>query len=227
MEEAPDASLMLKDRLDAGRRLAERLERFRGENPVVIGAHRGSTPVAFEVSRILNAPLDVLIVREISAPDARGRIVGAVAEGRVKVMGSFGVETTGNEGSDLTPEVDRLFHEVQEAGAKYRQGRPPIDLAGRTAILVAAGISHALAMRAVIDSARVRGAQRLIAAIGVCPRETAQEIRRHCDEAVVLRQPQFLLSVGEWFSEYPKVTEEEIINYLRAAHLRHSTAGNV
>jgi putative phosphoribosyl transferase len=225
MEAAPDASLTLKDRTDAGRRLAEKLAQFRSENPVVIAAHRGATPVAFEVARGLGAPLDVVVVREINDPDVHGRVLGAVAEGSIKVLDPSAVEEARVSAADLTTEVERLVREVERAGARYREGRPPVQLIGRSVILTADGIAHAVAMRAAIAAVRARGARRLVTAVGVCSRPTAQAVRHECDEIVVLRQPEFFLSVGEWYRKFPTVTEEEVIGLLRASLARPTGVG--
>jgi putative phosphoribosyl transferase len=220
MEAVPDASRMLKDRADAGRRLAHRLEKYRGENPVVIGTHRGATPVAFEVARALGARLDVLVVRELLAPDARGKVMGAVAEENITIIDEVRATSTEHSRSVFSSEIARLTRELEKAASKYRHDQPPLDLRGRTVILVASGLTHSLAMRAVIDAVRVRGSHRMVAAIAVCSRSTAQEIRRHSDEvieAIVLRMPEFFLSVAEWYQSYPPLTEEEVMNLLRTA----------
>jgi putative phosphoribosyl transferase len=226
MEAVPDASLTLKDRSDAGRRLADKLTQFRKENPVVIAAHRGATPVAFEVARGLGAALDVVVVREIHDPSVRGRVLGAVAEGSIQALDPKVVAEARLSAAALATEVERLFREVDRAGARYREGRPPVPLAGRSVILTVDGIAHAVAMRAAIAAVRARGARRIVTAAGVCSRPTAQAVRRECDEVVILRQPEFFLSVGEWYRDFPTVTEEEVIGLLRAPLGRPSDPGS-
>jgi putative phosphoribosyl transferase len=224
METVPDASLTLKDRTDAGRRLAEKLDRFRSEKPVVVAAHRGGTPVAFEVARILSAPLDIVVVREVTSPDARGKVVGAVAEGNLRVLDRAEIDDSGHSAADFATEFERLAREVDRAGLTYREGRAPLDVRDRTVILVADGIAHACAMRAAIGVARARGARRLIVAVGVCSRPTTQEIRRECDEIFVIRQPEFFLSVGEWYRESPSLSEDEVVGLFRVANAKFTVS---
>jgi putative phosphoribosyl transferase len=225
METVPDPSLVLKDRSDAGRRLAEKVEEFRGEKPVVVAAHRGGTPVAFEVAQSLGAPLDVVVVREVSLPDVPGKVLCAVAEGNTTVMDRLAVEESGASAADVQPEAERTLREVERAAITFREGRPPVDVKGRTVLLVADGIAHSVSMRAAILAVRARGARKVVAAIGVCSRPTTQEIRRECDEIIVLRQPEFFLSVGEWYRNYPPVTEDEVLSFLRRAGTHSATAG--
>jgi len=225
MEAAPDASRIFLDRSDAGRHLAARLEAHRTENPVVIGSHRGATPVAFEVARALDAPLEVLVVRELMVPGARGRVLGAVAEGNIKVIDPTFRPNAEQSVSGLSSEISRLSREVEQDALRYRHGRPPMNLTSRSVVLVAAGLTHALGMQAAIDAVRARGAHRVIAAIGVCSRPTAQEIRRSCDEVIVLRQPESFLSVGEWYREYPPLTDELVVSLLQTANAGFTTGG--
>jgi putative phosphoribosyl transferase len=225
MEAAPDPSLVLKDRADAGRRLAEKLVSIRGENPVVLAAHRGGTPVAFEVARGLGAPLDLLVVREVSSPAEHGTVLGAVAEGNVRAIDRAALEESGYSVADLEPEIERVLREVERAAVRYREGRPPLEVRGRTVVLVADGIAQSVSMRAAVGAARARGARRLVVAIGVCARPTTHEIRRECDETIVLRQPEFFLSVREWYRDFPSVTEDEVLSLLRTGQPHAATRG--
>jgi putative phosphoribosyl transferase len=203
-----------RNRRDAGRLLAERLEPYRGEHPDVVALPRGGVPVAAEVARALAAPLDVAVVRKIGAPQNSEYAIGAVAEGGVHILGR-------REGraADLTPDelgalIARAERELQERLERYRGGRPAVDLRGHTVIVVDDGLATGRSALAAVRSLRGRGARRLILAAPVASRQAALLLGEAADELVCLHVPEDLWAVGAWYQDFRPPSDEEVARLL-------------
>jgi len=158
-----------------------------------------------------------VVVQEVTLRGSMGQALGAVAEGNLSLLDTSLTETSDHLGVDLRAEAERTHREVERTVERYRAGRPPQNIAGRTVLLVSDGIANAAVMRVAIQCARSRGARRVVAAIGVCSRSNTFAIRRECDEVVVLRQPEYFLTAREWYRDFPEVTVEEVAAILRSA----------
>jgi putative phosphoribosyl transferase len=198
------------DRRDAGRKLAPLLERFMAERPVVVGIPRGGMPVAAEVARVLAAPLDVVVVRKIGAPQNPEFAVGALAQGGVHMLNERAVQTLGLCEGDLRAVVTRAQRELDERLERYRREREPIDLNGRTAILVDDGLATGSSASAAVESLREQGATRVILAVPVASPESAEALRRRADEVVCVETPADLWAVGMWYEDFRPTTDEEV-----------------
>lgn len=217
MEPDRDRPDTLKDRQEAGRRLAERLERFRDQKPVVLAIPRGGVVVAAEVARHLGAPLDVLIVRKIGAPANPEYGLGAIAEGGIRLLDEPRMKESGYTDRDLEPVLRRELRELVRRVERYREGRRPIELRGRTVILVDDGVATGGTVRAGIRALRARHVARIVLALGVCPPETYSQLHRAVDELVVLRVPSYFFAVGEWYRNFGQVEDAEVCRLLREA----------
>ncbi len=203
-------ALRFQDRHDAGRRLAALLEPFRDERPVVVGIPRGGVPVAAEVARALGAPLDVVVVRKIGAPQNPEFAIGALAEGGVHVLSDRVVRALGLSGPELRALIARVEGELAERRLRYRGAHEPAPLRGRTVILVDDGLATGHSALAAVQSLRKRGATRVILAVPVAAPESAHELRRHVDEVVCVEAPAELWAVGYWYEDFRPTTEEEV-----------------
>jgi len=199
-----------KDRQDAGRRLATGLERFRDEQPVIIGIPRGGVPVAAEVARALGAPLDIAVVRKIGAPQNPEYGIGALAEGGVQVLSEETVRAMGLSDAELQALIARVAGELSERTRGYRGSRAPAELTGRTAILVDDGLATGRSARAALRSLRERGAARVILAVPVAAPESVQALRDEADEIVCVEMPEDLWAVGLWYEDFQPTTDEEV-----------------
>jgi putative phosphoribosyl transferase len=206
-----------RDRHDAGRQLASLLERFRGERPVVVAMPRGGVPVASEVARALDAPLDVALVRKIGAPQNPEFAIGAVAEGGVHVLSAQIVHALRLSEADLRALVARGEAELAEQLRRYRGSRGPVNLTGRTAILVDDGLATGRSAQAAVRSLRQRGATRVILAVPVAAPESAQALREEADEVVSVETPADLWAVGYWYEDFRATSDEEVTSLLAAA----------
>ena len=153
------------DRVDAGWRLGERLRHLGGENVVVLGLPRGGVPVAAGVAHALHAPLDVIIVRKLGVPHQPEFAMGALGEGGVRILNDEVVTMTGVTPQELAAIEERERAELERRGRRFRAGRPPVPIAGRTVVVVDDGIATGSTARAACRVARARGAARIILAV--------------------------------------------------------------
>jgi putative phosphoribosyl transferase len=205
-----------RDRRDAGRRLGERLEPYRAEQPDIVALPRGGVPVGAEVARVLGAPLDVAVVRKIGAPQNREYAIGAVAEGGVHVLGKREGRSADLSADELGRLIDRAERELDERLERYRRGRPPVDLRGHTVIAVDDGLATGRSALAAVRSLRGRGARRVILAAPVASRQASLLLRESADEVICLEVPDDLWSVGAWYEDFRPTTDEEVATLLAA-----------
>jgi putative phosphoribosyl transferase len=205
---------MFRDRLDAARRLAELLQRYRGARPLVLGIPRGAAPMARLIAAELEGDLDVVLVHKIGAPHQEELAVGAVDDSGHAVILSHAFDT-GAGREYLAEEIAKQLGILQARRAAYGAARAPIDPAGRTVIVVDDGVATGATMEAAIRVLRSRGAARVIVAAGVIPRDTAERLRLLADEVVAAAEPIYMGSVGEFFQEFTQLTDEEVVRALQ------------
>ena len=206
---APGAS-GFSDRHDAGRRLAALLEPYRAERPVVVGIPRGGVPVAAEVARALDAPLDVTVVRKIGAPQNPEYAIGALAEGGVHVLSGRIAGAIGISDGTLRALLARAEHELEARLRRYHGARQPIDVAGRTVILVDDGLATGRSARAAVRSLRKRGAARVILAVPVAAPTAVEMLREDADDVLCVAVPTDLWSVGQWYEDFAPTADDEV-----------------
>jgi putative phosphoribosyl transferase len=213
------------DRSDAGLRLAGRLRHLRGENVVVLGLPRGGVPVAAEVARALDAPLDVIVVRKVGVPFQPELAMGAVGEGGALVVNERVVRRA-HIGEAEFAEIERRERaEVERRALQFRGDRPRLALEGRTALVVDDGIATGSTARAACQVARVLGAARVVLAVPVCSPDTARALRGEVDELVCLETPRWFSAVGQCYVDFRPTSDSEVTAVLGAA--RHvPAAGN-
>ncbi len=213
-----------RDRVDAGRQLAQRLERLRGEDLVVLGLPRGGVPVAFEVARALQAQLDVIVVRKLGVPFQPELAMGAIGEGGFRVV-EPGVVSHSLITSDEWRSVQRQERrELEKRVAMFRRGRERLDLRGRVAVVVDDGIATGSTARVACDIARHLGAARVVLAAPVAPLETVQSWAG-VDELVCLETPERLGSVSQYYDDFSAIRDEEVIGLLERAERLFRGAG--
>ena len=199
---------MFADRIDAAKQLAEKLSSFKGENVVVLGLPRGGVPVAAEVARALGAPLDIIIVRKLGAPGDPEFAIGAISEGGEEVL------EREVENEYLESEKKTQQERIRAYAEKFRRDRGMLDLSGKTAVLVDDGIATGATMRAAIKAAKGRGASRVIVATPVAAPDTIERIKQEADEVVVLEKPAYFMAVGQFYADFPQVSDEEVVRLL-------------
>ncbi|NUT71313.1 phosphoribosyltransferase family protein [Pseudarthrobacter sp. C4D7] len=204
------------DRSDAGRRLGKRLAGLRGRDVVVLGLPRGGVPVAFEVAKALEAPLDVIVVRKLGVPFQPEVAMGAIGEGNVRVLDPRTISMARVSQEDLQ-RVERQERALLESRvARFRQGRRRIDLTGRTAVIVDDGIATGSTARVACQVARQLGAARVILAVPVAPARAIVELKEP-DDIVCLMSPQDFQAVGYYYHDFSPTEDGEVVQLLDAA----------
>lgn len=206
---------MFKDRHEAGEVLAGLLQAYRGKpDVVVLGLARGGLPVAYEVARYLGAPLDAFIVRKLGAPGHEEFAVGALASGGRVVINDDVVRGLAISPAQLREITEREARELQRREAAYRGGRPPLNVTGKTVILVDDGLATGSSMRAAVEALRKSEPARIVIAVPAAPESTSREFTGLVDEVVCASMPTPFLAVGESFRDFRQVTDDEVRDLL-------------
>ena len=209
--------MIFKNRMQAGRLLAEKLEPFRVERPVVLGVTRGGVPVASEVARLLDAELDVVVVRKIGAPGTPEYAIGAIAEGGAVHVSPEARRYIGIGDEQLAALATREGTELARRVRVYRGDRPIPDLTGRTVIVVDDGVATGATARAAGRSARQRGAARVVLAAPVIAAASEPQISSDFDAIVAVDMPEAFFAVGQWYERFEQVTDDDVLSYLHRA----------
>jgi len=214
------ATMVFEDRRHAGLALAKRMAGLAPSNPIVFALPRGGVPVAVEVALALHAPLDVLTVRKLGAPHNLELAVGALAEGGAAIFDAETVRRIGLSQAQLREVVERESRELRRRIERYRNGWEPIDVQGRSAIVVDDGLATGLTALAAVRALRARGAQRIVIAVPVGSGEAARRLSEEADEVLCLTIPRELLGVGRWYQDFAAVSDEQVLALLAAAGTR-------
>jgi putative phosphoribosyl transferase len=202
-----------KDRVDAGRHLAEGLKEFRGSEAVVLGLARGGVVVAAQVARELDLPLDVLVVRKIGAPRQPEYGIGAVAPG-VRVVDDRAVHYMGLSSEQLEELAENEEAEIERRLYLYRGGSHELNLNGRFAILVDDGLATGITAVAAVRYAKAHGAESVILAAPVCSEGGMSLLKQEADRVVCSCLPPQFMSVGQWYENFTQTSDEEVIGIL-------------
>jgi putative phosphoribosyl transferase len=209
--------MSFRDRREAGRRLAERLSGLRAASPLVLGLPRGGVPVAFEVAKALDAPLDILVVRKLGVPFQPELGMGAVGEDGVRVVNPDVLRQARVTEAQLAEVEARERAEVEERATRLRQGRPAIPVAGRTVVIVDDGLATGGTARAAVRIAHARGAERVVLAVPVAPPETVAALRADADDVVAVETPEPFFAIGGWYVDFSPTSDTEVVELLTAA----------
>lgn len=211
---------MFADRVDAGRRLANQLGRFKSADVVVVGLPRGGVPVAAEIADALNAPLDIIVVRKLGVPFQPELGMGAVGEGGVRVIANDVVRLARVSDQTLAKAEERERAVVEQRARRLRGDRAPESLSDRTVIVVDDGIATGSTARAACQVARVQGAARVVLAVPVGPPGVERQMRPDADEVICLETPSDFFAIGQCYANFAPTSEEEVGRLLRNARER-------
>jgi erythromycin esterase-like protein/predicted phosphoribosyltransferase len=208
-----------RNRMEAGRLLAERLRSYEGHDDVVVlGLPRGGVPVAYEVARELDVPLDVYLVRKLGVPGHEEFAFGAIATGGVRVLNKELIEQLGLPAEWIEAIDAKERRELERRERAYRGDRPPPDLAGRTVILVDDGLATGSTMLAALQAVRLDDPAKVVAAVPVAAPEVCEALKAVADEVVCAVTPQPLRAVGLWYEDFSETSDEEVRDLLARAH---------
>jgi putative phosphoribosyl transferase len=205
------------DRVEAGRRLAPALTHLRGDDVVVLGLPRGGVPVAFEVARALDAPLDVIVVRKIGVPWQPELAMGAVGEDGATIVNIAVVEMAQVDRAELTAAADTARGELDRRVERLRGDRPRIDLSGKTAVVVDDGIATGATARVACRVAKAQGADRVVLAVPVGSPHAVTSMADAADEVVCVEQPAGFQAVGQYYDDFSATTDADVTELLDQA----------
>jgi putative phosphoribosyl transferase len=206
--------MRFRDRVEAGRELAELLRGERLGRSIVLGLPRGGVPVAAEVARALGAPLDAWVARKIGAPLQPELGIGAVAEGGAVWLNRELIEEIGLDQFEIDALIRAQEAELERRVALFRGGRPPPALAGRTVIVVDDGIATGATIRAAVSAIHPRAPRSVIVAAPVASEPTVDELRALVDDIVCTEVPFEANSIGQWYQDFTQVSDQEVIALL-------------
>jgi putative phosphoribosyl transferase len=214
---APTRTPRFRDRRDAGFALARRLTPYHDEHPVILALPRGGVPVAFEVARALDAPLDVIVVRKLGVPFQPELGMGAIGEEGVRVLDAHIVRTAQVTHDELAAVEARERAELARRVLMYRGARPMVALEGCTVIVVDDGIATGGTARAAVQIARLHGARKVILAVPVAPPDSVRDLSRLADDVVAVTTPTPFFAIGAWYEHFTQITDDEVRSLLHAA----------
>ncbi|MGW2825947.1 phosphoribosyltransferase family protein [Streptomyces sp. NPDC001443] len=212
--------MLFLNRRDAGRRLAPLLQHLKGADVVVLGLPRGGVPVAAEVAKALDAPLDVCLVRKLGVPFQPELGMGAIGESGVRVINDEVVRTARVTARDLAAVEAREREVLESRSQRYRGGRGPAVLAGRTVLVVDDGVATGSTARAACQIARAQGAARVVLAVPVAPHDWAARLGADADELVCPHTPWSFYAIGQFYADFSQTDDDEVVACLREALAR-------
>jgi predicted phosphoribosyltransferase len=203
-----------RDRIEAARRLAERLAVYKGQNPLVLAIPRGAVPMARIVADALGGEVDVVLVRKLRAPYNPEFAVGSIDESGWTYIADYAAQA-GATPEYLEAEKKTQLETMRNRRAQYTPIRPPIDPAGRVVIVLDDGLATGATMISALHALREKGTKKLICAVPVAPPDTLERVARYADEVVCLETPAWFQAVGQFYMDFPQVEDEEVIAILR------------
>lgn len=211
---------MFTDRSEAGRELAAALAAYKDDDALVLALPRGGVPVGYEIARALGAPLDVIVVRKLGAPDEPELGLGAVVDGDhpESVLNEQVIEALKISSEYLDNEIRIQLREIQRRQLIYRKGKGPPRLAGRTVIVVDDGIATGGTIRVALRGVRRAAPARLILAAPVAPQETVQLLRVEADDVVCLETPTDFDAIGQFYADFRQVSDDDVVRLLERAN---------
>jgi predicted phosphoribosyltransferase len=204
---------IFKDRADAGRFLASKLKEFANlADVIVIGLPRGGVPVAYEVARKLHAPLDILSVRKLGVPGHEELAMGAIASGGVCVLNQDVLAHLGIPEDIIDLVIESEQRELERQEREYRGGNhPPLEVRGRTVIVVDDGLATGSSMHAAVTALRQKQPKQIVVAVPVGARETCQSFHNEVNTmAICAITPGLFQSVGAWYANFAPTTDDEV-----------------
>ena len=205
-----------KDRKEAGSLLAGALNNFGGAETVILGIPRGGVVVAKELSRMLNAKLDIVLSHKLGAPRNPELAIGAISENGKLFLDDRIASLTGSDEAYLETEAKRQGLEIKRRAEIFRSILPKTDLTGKTVVITDDGVATGATMQAALFTARQEKPERLIAACPVASSEAARRIEGYCDEVIVYRLPDIFNAVGQFYKNFSQTTDEEVMAILKA-----------
>jgi len=207
-----------RDRRDAGRRLAglPELRKYAGrDDAVVLALPRGGVPVAFEIAQAFGLPLDAYVVRKLGVPGHEELAMGAIATGGTRVVDVEVVRRLELDEETVAGVAAQQQRELEERERRYSADRGPLELRGKTVLLVDDGLATGSTMRAAIQSVRAKQPAAVVVAVPAAPRQTCERLREEADEVICAIIPDLFFAVGSWYEHFDQTSDDEVVELLR------------
>lgn len=211
---------MFEDRLDAGKKLAEKLKDFRDKNIIILAIPRGGVVVGSQVARSLNAPLDVIIARKLGYTYQPELGIGAISENGAIFLDKENIGELDVSDEELERIKNKEEEELRRRIQIYRKGRSLPKLKGKTVILVDDGLATGVSAKAAISAIKKEGAEKITLAIPVCSTQTAKEIREKVDSLTCVLSTNHLQSVGGYYKNFEQVSDQKVLEILSGFNAR-------
>ncbi|HEY9618046.1 MAG TPA: phosphoribosyltransferase [Microcoleaceae cyanobacterium] len=210
--------MRFKNRTVAGQLLAAQLLDYANrDDAIVLALPRGGVPIGFEVAKVLNVPLDILVVRKLGVPGHEELAMGAIAPGDVQILNQQIVQSCRVDDAALNQVIAREQQELERREQLYRDDRPALNLRDRTVILIDDGLATGATMRVAVQAVRQACPQQVIVAVPIGAPETCQELKTEAEQMICLETPRRFSSVGSWYDDFSQTTDEEVSTLLKAA----------
>jgi putative phosphoribosyl transferase len=210
---------LYKDRRDAGQKLAQDLMQYQGRSDVIVLAlPRGGVPVAYEVARKLDVPLDIFLVRKLGVPGQEELALGAIASGGIQVTNREVVRALHIPDNEIEEIARRELEELNRRERAYRGNQPRINIGGKIVILIDDGLATGASMRAAVDSLRLQNPAKIVVAVPTASREVCEAFKSIVDQIVCSTTPQPFFGVGVWYDDFEQTSDEEVRALLEMAN---------
>jgi putative phosphoribosyl transferase len=210
-----------RDRAEAGQVLAGMLAEYAGqEDVIVLALPRGGVPVAYEVATALGAPLDVFLVRKLGAPGHEELAMGAIASGDIVVTNDEVVKAMNVQADEILDAIAIERRELARREEAYRDGRPPVDVRGKTVILIDDGLATGSTMRAAVTALRRQDPARIVVSVPIGAASTCAELGTIADDCICALTPEPFRAVGLWYEDFSQTEDDEVAELLARARAK-------
>lgn len=208
--------MSFRDRLDAGRRLAARLTKFKDQRPIILALPRGGAPVAAEVAAALHAPLDLILVRKIGAPSQPELAMGAIVDGSAPIIvrNEDVIRIAGVDEAEFEAVCAEELAEIERRRQRYIGARERAEIEGRLVIVIDDGVATGATTRAALQAIRARQPRKLVLAVPVAPTEALPALRDEADEVVCLEDYEIFGAIGYFYDDFRQTTDQEVTDIL-------------
>lgn len=209
---------MFKDRFDAGRQLAQRLQAYKDDpRAVILAIPRGALEIGSVLSQELHIPLDVVLTKKIGYPGNPEYAIGAVSLDNV-IIDKRALELSGAMETYLKQEIETIRNTLRERSRAYHHQRPAVPLAGKIVIITDDGIATGKTLEVTIDLIKKENPAKIVVAVPVASKEALHLIRKKVDEVICLEVPEIFMSVGQWYAHFDQVDDEQAIALLQGSY---------
>jgi predicted phosphoribosyltransferase len=206
------------DRIDAGKRLAERLSEYANrEDVLILALPRGGVPVAFEVAKELNVKMDIFIVRKLGVPGNEELAMGAIASGNIRVLNEDVIRSFRIPQKAIDEATANELGELERRERIYRKNRPVPKISGSTVILIDDGLATGATMRAAVAAVKTKNPAKVIIAVPVAAPDTCSDFGSEVDEVMCVATPEPFYGVGAWYEDFSQTTDKEVCDLLDRA----------